>query len=277
MQPRSAQAVLVDAATRPLNLIGGAAMVGASIVLNFPLAAALIIYLLLVLASVVDIRTKGIDPGSFQVREALLTLPPQLRARVSGVLAIADEIRDDLATMDVEPGGVRDGLDQMTITVIETAQRADEVDRYLDSVSAADLRAQLDTARQRAERDPSMARTADARAEQLAVVERLAGRRAQLDAQIEQISASLGAIQARVVQARVESAAPTEFEGELTELRDRTRALAESFSEVDAASDAATLAQAPPPADAVTSAIAQAELDMVRKLGELEQQPRDRD
>lgn len=258
-QRRPLPQVVVDAATRPLNLIGAAGMVAAAIVLGFHVGVALLVYALLVVASIVDIRSAGIDPGSYSAREVLLTLPPQLRTRISGVLSVADDIRVDLDLLDVEPTGVRDGLDQLSITLLETAQRAHDVDEYLRTVSRDDLEQQLAAVRRRGDGDDVQRSTADALAEQLAVIEGLADRRSQLDSQIEQIAASLGVIKARVVQARVESAGQIEVEAELGELRDRTRALAESFAEVNAAGDLAAIGQGTDVAGEVRAAAARAE------------------
>jgi hypothetical protein len=82
------------------------------------------------------------------------------------------------------------------------------------------------------ENSATVSRTTDAFDEQLAVIDRMLAKRQDLYDKIEEIQASLGAMHARVVQARVESSSPLVVEDELASLRTKTRALAESFAEV---------------------------------------------
>lgn len=232
VQRQPMRSAVLDAATRPLNVLVLAGLLTAEVLFSLPFAMVVLVYSLFVLASLVEIRTRTTEPGSFRVKEALLQLPPTLRAHVSGVLSIADAVRADLDDLPYEPEGVRDGLDQLSVTLIETAQRAAEANEYLDSIDRDDVAARVHATTSSAREDPSRQKIADALQEQLDVIDRLSERRRSLYRQMEEIGANLGAIQARVVQARVESDQPLEFDGELIELRDSTRALAESFVEV---------------------------------------------
>ena len=68
-------------------------------------------------------------------------------------------------------------------------------------------------------------------------MEGLTARREALEVEIGRVETGLGAIRARIVQARADSAAPRGVAGDVTELRERVRVLAESLGEAYRASE----------------------------------------
>ncbi len=234
MKRRTVPQMSLDAATKPLNLVVGGVALAGHFLLGYPAIIAFVIYLLLTLASFFEARNKQVVPGTWSMRERLMQLPPKLRTRVSSVLDVVELVQRDLEDLEYEPTGLRDGLAQLTAALLETAHRAAEADESLNRFPIAKLRRQVVQARHERERDPAQEPIVKALEEQLEVVEGLIKRRHELDVQMSQLSANLGAIHARVVQAKVVADGPLVVDAELTELRDRTRALAMSFEEVGA-------------------------------------------
>lgn len=226
---------LVSAATNPVNIVVAALFLATGFFWTPAALAVLLIYPVMVFATMKDLGHKA-TPGLRSVREALKSLPPGLRTRVLNVITVCDTVRSDLDQMSAEPDGVREGLNQLIATLMETADRAADVDRFLGRVERNTLEIQTRAAEQRAGSDPAKISIAEAMREQADVYDRLLETRRNLDTQMEHIAASLGAIQARVMQALVARDAPVHVTEELLELRDTTRALAQGFDEVNSIS-----------------------------------------
>jgi uncharacterized coiled-coil DUF342 family protein len=235
-------ALVVKSMLKPLQIVLAGLLVAAMVLISLPFSVALIIYGLMLTASIIELNQQRYRPGSMRVRELLMKLPPTLRTRIQNILGLSDLVRKDMLALASEPAGVREGLDQLVVTLIEAARRIDEIDNYLKTVDRDGVERQREYARQRLaekaqqsgnpENSATVSRTTDAFDEQLAVIDRMLAKRQDLYDKIEEIQASLGAMHARVVQARVESSSPLVVEDELASLRTKTRALAESFAEV---------------------------------------------
>ena len=150
------------------------------------------------------------------------------------VIAVLNEERGivaELAKAPVRPEGVEEAVDALCDELIVNARRASDVDLYLQSVDVAGLQQRLAEYARLGRDSPRSADAASAIQEQLQVVEALATKRAALDDEIAGLQASLGTIRARLVQARSEASTPTVGAADVTELRDRMRALADGLAE----------------------------------------------
>ena len=240
---RSRSRLTFDALTRKHSLAVLVVVLALALVTHQSLLIAPLLYLVVVAVTFVVTASKRIRPGSFAVRELVMSLPPSLRTRVQNVIATTDRIRVDLDELDVEPAGVRDGLDSVIVAAIDTAKHVVEANRYLHTVSVEAVTSQLEKARTDAAADASLAATVTALEEQLLVVTRLTGRRDGLDRQIDRIDASLGIIHARVVQAHLESDQAVDIAQELLGLRDSTTALVAGIEEVQKIGQKAAVAE----------------------------------
>ena len=162
-------------------------------------------------------RLLGLDdpPKELTASTDLTGLSPDLRVRVEAVLREEQAILVELETLPFVPDGAREQVVALAGDLVETARRASDVDRYLETVDADALRAREAGCRARAETSDRAAAAAEACAEQLEVVEGLTARREALEVEIGRVETGLGAIRARIVQARADSAAPRGVSGDV--------------------------------------------------------------
>ncbi len=229
--------MLLNAATKPLNVLVLAVMAAAAILTTpWVLGAALPIYGLMMASTIRDpdelaklaLRAEG-GAAAIGGRRSLEGITGVLREEVIAVLNEERGIGQELARAPVKPEGIADAVDALCDELIVNARRASDIDLYLASIDVRDLQERLvGFARSDSGR---VADAAKAVAEQLQVVEALVAKRLAFDEEVAHLNASLGTIRARLVQARAEAAAPAVGAADVTELRDRMRALAQSLAE----------------------------------------------
>jgi chromosome segregation ATPase len=229
--------VLLNAATKPLNVLMLAGMAAVAILTTpWVLAAAIPVYGLMIAATIRDPketdrlarRAEQHLPGG---KRSLEGITGGLRGQVIAVLNEERGIVAELAKAPVRPEGIQEAVEKLCDELIVNARRASDVDLYLRSVDVADLQRRLAEFARLGRESPRSADAASAIQEQLQVVEALARKRAALDEEIANLQASLGTIRARLVQARAEASVPTVGAADVTELRDRMRALADGLAE----------------------------------------------
>src|SRR5262245_61633561 len=212
-------------------------MVGAAILTTpWVLAAAVPVYGLLMASTIRDPKEadrlagakQGQLPGG---KRSLQGITGALRGEVIAVLNEERGIRAELDKAPVRPDGVAEAVEALCDELIVNARRASDVDLYLQSVDVADLQRKLAGEARQGRTSQLSADAAAAIQEQLQVIESLGQRRAAFDDEIANLQASLGTIRARLVQARAEAEPPTVGAADVTELRDRMRALANGLAE----------------------------------------------
>jgi hypothetical protein len=230
--------VLVNAATKPLNVLVLGVFAAVALVVNpWLLVAAPVVYGALVAATVRDPREQARIARAEEARlvdsargRDLGAVRPPLREPILAALADEQRIHAELSTGTIAPAGLGDDVTALCDDLVRVAARGSAIDEYLASVDEGDLRRRA--AEYGALRDPS-ARVRDAVAalrEQLAVIDSLRARRAELDAEVLRIQASLGTIRARLVQART-GGDTADLGADVGTLRERVRALVDAFAE----------------------------------------------
>lgn len=229
--------VLLNAATKPLNVLVLAGMAAAAIVTTpWVLGAAIPVYGLMIASTIRDPketdrlvqRQQDRLPGG---KRSLEGITGGLRGQVIAVLNEERGIKTELTKAPVRPEGIEEAVEALCDELIVNARRASDVDLYLQTVDVADLQRRLAEYARLGRTSERSADAASAIQEQLQVVESLSGKRAALDEEIANLQASLGTIRARLVQARSEASTPTVGAADVTELRDRMRALADGLAE----------------------------------------------
>ena len=229
--------MLLNAATKPLNVLLLAGMAAAAILTTpWVLAAAIPVYGLMIASTIRDPKEADRLAQRSQDRlprgkRSLEGITGGLRMQVIAVLNEERGIVAELAKAPVRPEGIQEAVDALCDELIVNARRASDVDLYLRSVDVADLQHRLAEYSRLGRESPRSAEAASAIQEQLEVVESLATKRSALDEEIANLQASLGTIRARLVQARAEASTPTVGAADVTELRDRMRALADGLAE----------------------------------------------
>jgi len=229
--------VLLNAATKPLNVLVLAGMVGAAILTTpWVLAAAVPVYGLLMASTIRDPKEADRLAGATQAqlpggKRSLQGITGPLRGEVIAVLNEERGIKTELERAPVRPEGIAEAVEALCDELIVNARRASDVDLYLQSVDVAELQRRLAGEARQGRTSQLSADAAAAIQEQLQVIESLGQRRAAFDDEIANLQASLGTIRARLVQARAEAEPPTVGAADVTELRDRMRALASGLAE----------------------------------------------
>ena len=230
--------VLFNAATKPLNMLVLAGMAAAAILTTpWVLAAAIPVYGLMMASTIRD--PKETDRllgrgGAAQLsagKRSLQGITGGLRGEVIAVLNEERGIKTELERAPVRPDGIAEAVEALCDELIVNARRASDVDLYLQSVDVAELQRRLAGEARQGRTSQLSADAAAAIQEQLQVIESLGQRRAAFDDEIANLQASLGTIRARLVQARAEAEPPTVGAADVTELRDRMRALASGLAE----------------------------------------------
>jgi hypothetical protein len=230
--------VLFNAATKPLNMLVLAGMAAAAILTTpWVLAAAIPVYGLMMASTIRDPketdrllgqRSQQQLPGG---KRSLQGITGPLRGEVIAVLNEERGIQGELAKAPVRLEGVQEAVEALCDEVLANARRASDVDLYLQSVDVAGLQRKLAGEAREGRSSQLSADAASAIQEQLQVIESLAQKRVAFDDEIANLQASLGTIRARLVQARLEATPPTVGAADVTELRDRMRALANGLAE----------------------------------------------
>ena len=229
--------VLLNAATKPLNVLLLAGMAAAAILTTpWVLAAAIPVYGLMIASTIRDPKETDRLAQSSEARlpggkRSLEGITGGLRGQVIAVLNEERGIVAELQKAPVRPEGIQEAVEKLCDELIVNARRASDVDLYLRSVDVPDLQRRLAEYARLGRSSPRSADAASAIQEQLQVVEALTGKRGALDEEIANLQASLGTIRARLVQARAEASTPTVGAADVTELRDRMRALADGLAE----------------------------------------------
>jgi len=231
--------VLFNAATKPLNMLVLAGMAAAAILTTpWVLAAAIPVYGLMMASTIRDPKESDRllgQSGTAQLtsggRRSLQGITGGLRGEVIAVLNEERGIQAELAKAPVRPDGVQEAVEALCDELIVNARRASDVDLYLQSVDVAGLQRRLAGEARQGRSSQLSADAAAAIQEQLQVIESLTQRRTAFDDEITNLQASLGTIRARLVQARAEAEPPTVGAADVTELRDRMRALANGLAE----------------------------------------------
>lgn len=229
--------VVAHAATRPLNLAVLALMALAAVLVAPWIAVAIVpVYGLLVVATVNDPDTAarlaaGREQKQLTGGRKLDGVTGDLRRRVAVALGEERRIQIELAALPAAGDDLETQVRCLADDLVEVARRASVVDLYLGSVDLPDVRRRHDAATGRAR---------EALAEQLAVTDVLVARRAELDGEIANVEASLGAIRARLVQARMTAVAPSGLADDVHALRERMGILADSLAEAYGSNDPTT-------------------------------------
>ncbi len=233
--------VLLNAATKPRNILTLGGLAALAIAVGGPLAAllgvgAVTAYGLLVASTVRDpkeneklARATEARPGSDR---SLMGITGGLRQRVLDALAEERGISQELARWDgAPPDGVEAQVSELCDQIIAGARRATDVDLYLASVDIDKLERQARAFDREATLTPSQLQAKAAIDDQLAVVDALGRQRQELEDEMTHVIASLGAVRARLVQARMTGGLATGVGDEVNTLRERMRVLAESLGE----------------------------------------------
>jgi hypothetical protein len=240
-QVRSA---VVGAATKPLNIIVPVVLVVLAILIQPWLAlAAIPVYAALVTTTLRDPKevdrllgrgseARRVGPSAQQVD----TLPGDLQLPLRSAL---DQQRAILELLPTMPEGMADpklaeDLPRLLADMLKAASGARDIDSYLQSQDVSSLRVQAADA----ERDGRHDVAATLR-ENLEVIAHLQKTRDALADRLSSMASSLSIIRGRLVQAKT-TAQPVDVTGDISDLRDRARTLAEGVQEAFADAGPAT-------------------------------------
>jgi hypothetical protein len=235
-QVRSA---VLGAATKPLNILVPVILVVLAILIQPWLAlAAIPVYAALVLTTLRDptevdrILGRGpsaaqVGPSQRDVRQTVEGLPADLQLPLRSALEQQRAILDLVPTM---PEGMADpklaeDLPRLLADMLKAATGARDIDAYLQSQDATALRAQAAEAEREGRAD-----VAGTLRENLEVIAHLQKTRDALADRLSSMASSLSIIRGRLVQAKI-TAQPVDVTGDISELRDRARTLAEGVQE----------------------------------------------
>jgi hypothetical protein len=226
---------VVGAATKPLNLLVFVALVVLAILIQPWLAlAAIPIYAALVVTTLRDPkevdRLLGRGAEAARVgpsRQDLDRLPADLQLPLRSALDQQQAILDLLPTM---PEGMADpklaeDLPRLTADMLKAASGARDIDAYLQSQDVRTLEVQEEEAVRDGRKD-----VAATLRENLDVIAHLQKTRDALADRLSSMASSLSIIRGRLVQAKT-TAQPVDVTGDISELRDRARTLAEGVQE----------------------------------------------
>jgi hypothetical protein len=226
---------VLGAATKPLNVLVFVALVVLAILIQPWLAlAAIPIYAALVVTTLRDPKEvdRMLGRGTEAARvgpsgQDLDRLPPDLQLPLRSALDQQQAILDLLPTM---PEGMADpklaeDLPRLTADMLKAANGARDIDAYLQSQDARALEVQEEEALRDGRKD-----VAATLRENLDVIAHLQKTRDALADRLSSMASSLSIIRGRLVQAKT-TAQPVDVTGDISELRDRARTLAEGVQE----------------------------------------------
>ena len=227
---------VVGAATKPLNIIVPAVLVVLAILIQPWLAlAAIPVYAALVLTTLRDPKEvdrmlgRGSEASRLgpEARQQVDALPSDLQLPLRSALEQQRAILELLPTM---PEGMADpklaeDLPRLLADMLKAATGARDIDSYLDSQDERSLQAQADEARREGRAD-----VAATLQENLDIIAHLQKTRGALADRLASMASSLSIIRGRLVQAKT-TAQPVDVTGDISDLRDRARTLAEGVQE----------------------------------------------
>jgi hypothetical protein len=251
------RALVVNAATKPLNVGVGAAIAVLGIVIGVPwlIAVGLVVYVALAATSIFDGReTKQLsariygDDAKPLPRADISTLAPEIAKPLEEARREEQAIRAAVQQAQLPFGDVSAEIDGLMRDIERIAGRAQQLVSYLADQDEGELKAKL--ARfQKPNADPG---TANALKEAAAAVQEQLNANAALEtqrdrflAELDHLVASLGVVRAQLVRMSIaeEGEVQQQVTGELRDLRTRMSALAQGMQEAFAglpATDAAT-------------------------------------
>jgi hypothetical protein len=254
------RALLVNAATKPVNILVPAAIAVVGIVLGYwwiALVIAIPAFIALCVVTYLDgdeaervgDELRGKRAGALPPGERLdpRTLAPPIAQQVNAALQEEQRIREAIEQADLPLTEVSSEVDGLVRALETMAKRAQTLWVYLAGQNPAAIQARIAQLEQEggAEGKPIV----DALRQQL---EALGALRKQLDrffAQMEHIVASLGTMNAQVLRMSfvTETDSEEQLAGQARELREQVNALADGMSEVYKQADDAAVAAPPNP------------------------------
>jgi hypothetical protein len=237
--------LVVNAATKPLNVVAGAGVVVAGIVIGetWLIAVGVVVYALLAVltffdsdeASAVGKRAYGKDKSlGAGARRDLRSFDPAIAEQLDSARRSEDAIAATIAKSDLPFGEVGPEVADLGKAMDSLAERAQRIYDYLNTQDPAAVQRRLAELQGQAKSqgqtvDPGVAQAVEALGQQSDALAKLASQVAGFHAKMEGIVASLGAINAEIVRLSVAS----EGAGE-SDVADKVRSLRE---QVDAASE----------------------------------------
>jgi len=230
--------VLVNAATKPLNVLALGAMVAIAFALNpLLLLGAAPVYGLLVAATVRDPREQARIAARAQGQLApgtprdLKGIAEPLRQRVAESLDEERQIAAEIDRGGVAPLDLKAQVSGLCDELVATAKRGGAIDAFLATVDDDALRRRAADYERMPEPSARVRDAAAAIREQLGVIDGLMARRGELDDEVASVQATLGTVRARLVQARIEAVPAGDVRADVAAMRDRMRALAQALTE----------------------------------------------
>jgi len=240
------RALVVNALTKPLNIVVPAAVVVAGLVIGtlWLVVVAVAVYVILVAMTFFDAdeakRVGDEAYGRHRLTERSgRPQPAQLSKPIGEQLAAAlteeQRIRGAIAEAELPFADVGPEVDALVQAMERICKRADLVYRYLADQNPAAVEQRLAQVRGEAGKAPEAAQRQliDALTQQLEAQRALEDQLKRFYGQMEHTVTSLGAISARIVQASVaeEDAAQSEVAGQVRDLREQAVGLAEGMKE----------------------------------------------
>jgi hypothetical protein len=249
-----ARALLVNAATKPLNVAVPAAVLAAAFILHAAVLlvpVALVVYAGMVAVTFFDAReAERVGQRAYALArgrpKALDTrrLSPAIVQPLEEARAEQRLIEQAIAQAKLPFADVSTEIESLLRELEKVAGRAQVVLDYLDSIDEGDLRARLRDLGERRSDDPQVAearaQAAAAIEDQLRVHEQLGRQLERFGAQMEHLVASLGAIRGQIVRMSVteEASVQDDVARDVRRLREEVGAVAEGMSEAYSRVDA---------------------------------------
>jgi hypothetical protein len=242
-----ARRLVVSAATRPLNVGVGVAVLVAALVLGsvWLIPVAIAVYLGMVVSTLFD-GDRAEEVGRLTYVEkrpqlAEIELRPFMADEVTRKVGLARDqerrLRKAIAEAAFPVHGLEHEADGLMQALDNLARRADEIYEYLGGEEESTIRERLERLRSVPSGDAAVdganAQAVVALEEQLAVRDQLGRQLLRFDAQMEHITATLGAINAQVVRMSVEeeAAAQSRVAEQVRDLRSEVTAAADGMQE----------------------------------------------
>jgi chromosome segregation ATPase len=238
------RALVVNAATKPLNVGAGAAIAIAGILLGtgWLIAVGLAVYVALAAASMFDAReTKQLSDRLYGTdkpvaRADISKLAPEIARPLQEARAEEEAIRRAVEQAQLPFADVNAEIDGLMRDIERIAGRAQQLVAYLDDQDEDELKAKL--ARfEKPNADPATAdalkQAAEAVREQMNANQALETQRDRFLAELDHLVASLGVVRAQLVRMSIaeEGEVQQQVTGELRDLRTRMSSLAQGMQE----------------------------------------------
>jgi hypothetical protein len=243
-----ARALVVDAATRPLNIAVAVGVVVAAAVLGawWLLPIGLVVYVGMVGATLFDgDRAERVGRKTYERKRA------ERRPKEDGLPALAPPVTEKLALARVEEQRIRKAIEEAPLPMQDVGEeverlmqaldnlavRADTVYGYLQNEDAGAIEERVARLRGASSDDSAVSamneQAAVALEDQLTAIKQLQRQLSRFDAQMEHIAATLGAIHAQIVRMSVEeeAAAQGRVAEQVRDLRREVGAAADALQE----------------------------------------------